>query len=102
MPITQGASVKLIVEVVSTNWDDYARKSDDYEALGIPEFWIVDSQGLGGKRYIGSPKQATLSVYQLVKGEYQFLQQFRGAAPVVSITFPKLTLTAEQILKAGI
>lgn len=54
--ITQGISVKLVVGVVSTNWDDYARKSEDYEALGIPEFWVVDSQGLGGKRYIGFPK----------------------------------------------
>ena len=61
--ITHGNSVKLVVEVVSSNWrDDYAHKMIDYEALGIPEYWIVDYLGLGGSRYIGSPKQPTLSV----------------------------------------
>lgn len=56
--ITLGTSVKLAVEVVSTNWpDDYARKFEDYEAMEIAEYWIVDYLGLGGRRYIGSPKQ---------------------------------------------
>ena len=53
--ITQGQSAKLVVEVVSTNWsDDYAMKLEDYEAMGIPEYWIADYAGLGGRRYIGS------------------------------------------------
>lgn len=44
--ITRGSSVKLVVEVVSTNWsDDYALKLEDYESLGIPEYWIVDYLG---------------------------------------------------------
>lgn len=69
--ITQGSSVKLVVEVVSTNWrDDYGYKMIDYEALGIPEYWIVDYLGLGGSRYIGSPKQPTLSICQLIDDEY--------------------------------
>ncbi|NEP45252.1 MAG: Uma2 family endonuclease, partial [Okeania sp. SIO2H7] len=52
--ITLGSSVKLVVEVVSTNWpDDYARKFEDYEAMGIQEYWIADYKGLGGRRYIG-------------------------------------------------
>jgi Uma2 family endonuclease len=56
------------VEVVSTNWEnDYARKLEDYETMGIQEYWIADYLGLGGKRYIGNQKQPTLSVYQLVK-----------------------------------
>lgn len=99
--ITQGASVKVVIEVVSTNWrDDYGHKFIDYEALQIPEYWIVDYQGLGGKRYIGSPKQPTLSVYQLVEGEYQ-VQQFRGSDRIISETFPELKLTAEQVFAAG-
>lgn len=99
--ITRGDSVKLVVEVVSTNWrDDYAHKMIDYEALGIPEYWIVDYLGLGGSRYIGSPKQPTLSVYQLIDGEYQ-IKLFRGNEKVESAVFPELNLTAVQIFSGG-
>ena len=95
--ITQGSSIVLAVEVVSTNWrDDYAHKMTDYEALGIPEYWIIDYLGLGGNRYIGSPKQPTLSIYDLVDGEYQ-IRLFRGNTKIESATFPELNLTAEQI-----
>lgn len=99
--ITQGKTVKLIIEVVSTNWrDDYGHKLVDYEDLEIPEYWIVDYLGLGGKRYIGDPKQPTLSVYQLMDGEYQ-VQQFRGDERIISATFPELKLTAKQIFAVG-
>jgi len=38
-----GSSVRLIVEVVSTNWrDGYRYKLVDYEALSIPEYWVTD------------------------------------------------------------
>lgn len=100
--ITKGESVRVVVEVVSTNWrDDYGHKFIDYEALGIPEYWIVDYLGLGGKRYIGSPKEPTFLVYQLVDGEYQ-VQQFRGSDRIISAAFPELTLTAEQVFTVGI
>ncbi len=99
--ITKGQSAVLAIEVVSTNWrDDYHKKFADYEALGIAEYWIVDYLGLGGRRYIGSPKQPTLSVYKLVEGEYEE-QQFRGNDRIVSPTFSNLTLTAEQVFAAG-
>ncbi|MEG3903764.1 Uma2 family endonuclease [Microcoleus sp. B4-C5] len=99
--ITMGSSVRLIVEVVSTNWrDDYGYKLVDYEALGISEYWIADYLGLGGRRYIGNPKQPTFSVYQLVDGEYQ-VSQFRGNERVLSPTFPQLNLTVQQIFSAG-
>lgn len=46
--VTQAASVPLVIEVVSRNWqDDYAHKLVDYEILGIPEYWIIDYLGLG-------------------------------------------------------
>lgn len=99
--ISQGKSVKLAVEVVSTNWrDDYLTKLRDYEEIGIPEYWIVDYLGLGGSRYIGSPKQPTISVYQLVEGEYR-LSQYRENERISSPAFPELNLTAQQIFKAG-
>ncbi|MGI0488685.1 Uma2 family endonuclease [Pantanalinema rosaneae CENA516] len=99
--ITQGTSVRVVIEVVSTNWrDDYGHKFIDYEALQIPEYWIVDYLGLGGRRYIGSPKQPTISVYQLIDGEYQ-VQQFRGNDRIISTAFPNLTLTAAQIFAVG-
>jgi Uma2 family endonuclease len=98
--ISVGGSARLVVEVVSTNWhDDSLRKLADYEALGMPEYWIVDYLGLGATRYIARPKQPTISVYQLAEGEYQ-VSQFRGAERLVSPTFPALALTAEQVLRA--
>jgi Uma2 family endonuclease len=100
--VTLGKSIPLVIEVVSTNWrDDYGHKLIDYEALGIPEYWIVDYLGLGGRRYIGSPKQPTFSVYQLVDGEYQG-EQFRGSDRIISPTFPELNLTAEQVFAVGV
>ncbi len=99
--LTLGSSIKLVVEVVSSNWqNDYARKVEDYAALGIPEYWIADYAGLGGTRHIGKPKQPTLSICTLVDGEYE-IQQLRGNEIIVSPTFPKLRLTAEQVLRAG-
>ncbi|MEA5498899.1 Uma2 family endonuclease [Limnoraphis robusta] len=97
--ITMGSSIRLIVEVVSSNWrDDYALKASDYEEMGIAEYWIVDYLGLGGKRFIGNPKQPTISVYHLVDGEYQ-VNQFRGNNPIESVAFPELNLTAEKIFQ---
>ena len=100
--ITMGSSVRLAVEVVSTNWrDDYFFKASDYEEMGISEYWIVDYLGLGGRKFIGNPKQPTLGVCQLVDGEYQ-VKQFRGSERVESLAFPELSLTAEQIFRAGL
>ena len=99
--LTLGSSIKFVVEVVSSNWqNDYARKIEDYAILGIPEYWIADYAGLGGTRHIGKPKQPTLSICTLVKGEYE-IQQVRGNQPITSLTFPNLKLTADQVLKAG-
>ena len=99
--LTQGTSIKLAIEVVSTNWrDDYLMKLAEYEKLGIAEYWIVDYLGLGGRRYIGNPKQPTISVYSLVEGEYM-VNLFRGQDVVNSPAFPELNLTAEQIFAVG-
>ena len=98
--ITKGDSVRLAIEVVSTNWqDDYLRKVGDYELMGIPEYWIVDYLGLGGRRFIGNPKKPTLSVYQLVDGEYQ-VTLFTGNERIESLAFPELQLSAAEIFAA--
>ncbi|MEH2041408.1 Uma2 family endonuclease [Nostoc sp.] len=99
--VSQAASIPLVIEVVSTNWrDDYFTKTGKYEEVGIPEYWIVDYLGLGGRRFIGNPKQLTISIYQLIEGEYQ-VRQFRGSDRIHSPAFPELNLTAEQIFRAG-
>ncbi|MDM9380815.1 Uma2 family endonuclease [Chlorogloeopsis sp. ULAP01] len=99
--ITLGSSVKLIVEVVSTNWqNDYARKLDDYQALGIPEYWIVDYLGLGGTFFIGSPKQPTITICNLQSDRYQ-MQAFRGQEYLMSSIFPDLRLTAQQVFRSA-
>lgn len=95
--IENATSVKLIVEVVSTNWqDDYYDKRRDYEAMGIPEYWIVDYAALGGREFIGYPKQRTIFVYELIDGEY-VKTTFRDSDVIVSPTFPQFNLTAQQI-----
>ena len=93
-------SIPLVVEVVSTNWrDDYLTKLRDYEEIGIQEYWIIDYLAIGGRRYIGNPKQQTISIYQLVDGEYQ-VNQFRNNDSIISSVFPSLNLTSQQIFQA--
>lgn len=99
--VTQGASIPLAVEVVSTNWRvDYLTKVKDYEEIGISEYWIVDYLGLGGRRFIGNPKQPTILIHELLEGEYQ-VTSFQGDERIVSPTFPELALTANQVFQAG-
>ncbi|MCC5636256.1 Uma2 family endonuclease [Nostoc sp. CHAB 5844] len=99
--VSQAASIPLVVEVVSTNWrDDYYKKYADYEEMGIPEYWIVDYAALGGREYIGKPKQPTILVCCLEDGEYQ-INKFRQGQRIQSPTFPELNLTVEQVFQAG-
>jgi Uma2 family endonuclease len=95
--ITLGSSIKLVAEVVSTNWqNDYARKVEDYALLGIPEYWIIDYLGIGGREYIGKPKQPTITICSLVEDEYR-KRLFRGDEVLVSSVFPELRSTAQEI-----
>ena len=100
--VSYGESIPLVVEVVSTNWrDDYLDKAGDYEEIGIPEYWIIDYLGLGGRRFIGNPKQPTISIYQLIESEYQ-VSQFRKGDRIISPTFAELNLTVQEIFDAGL
>ncbi|MHC5824246.1 MAG: Uma2 family endonuclease [Nostoc sp.] len=99
--VTQAASIPLVIEVVSTNWrDDYLKKYADYEQMGIPEYWIVDYAALGGREFIGKPKQPTILVCCLEEGEYR-VSKFRGDDRIQSLTFPEFNFTVEQIFRAG-
>jgi Uma2 family endonuclease len=98
--ITLGNSIELVVEVVSSNWqNDYARKVEDYAVLSIPEYWIVDYLGVGGREYIGKPKQPTITICTLNGDEYQ-RRLFRSDDLLVSSVFPDLQLRAKQVFKA--
>ncbi|NJO58542.1 MAG: Uma2 family endonuclease [Richelia sp. RM2_1_2] len=98
--VSQSATIPLVIEVVSTNWqDDYALKFDEYSDIGIPEYWIVDYLGLGGKEFIGSPKQPTFTRCELVNGQYVRNSLKSGA--IQSKAFPELNLTVEQIFNAA-
>ncbi|MBD2206159.1 Uma2 family endonuclease [Calothrix sp. FACHB-1219] len=100
--VSLGASIPLAIEVVSTNWrDDYYIKYADYEEMGIPEYWIVDYAACGGRNFLGNPKQPTISVCNLVDGEYQ-VSKFRESDRIISQAFPELNLTPSQIFQAGL
>ena len=106
--ITSGKSIKLIAEVVSTNWqNDYARKVEDYALLAVPEYWIVDYLGIGGREYIGKIKLPTITICTLVEDEYQkrlFQNNDSYGAlryQLLSSIFPNLQLTAKQVFASG-
>ena len=68
--------------------------------MGIAEYWIVDYAALGGRNFIGNPKQPTISICNLVDGEYQ-VSKFQNSDRLISQIFPELNLTAIQIFQAG-
>jgi Uma2 family endonuclease len=85
----------LVVEVVSpgdpgtANYDrDYVEKPSEYSDREIPEYWIVD------------PVRKVVLVLTLKGKRYQ-RKSFRGQMAIASPTFPDLSLTAEQVLRAG-
>lgn len=85
---------RLVVEVVSPGSEskdnykrDYEDKRDQYAAIGIPEYWIVD------------PEREWIMVGTLISGVYQFVI-FKGNDAIISPTFPALKLTAAIVLGA--
>ena len=91
--------LQLAVEIVSTNWeDDYIDKLDEYQRLGISEYWIVDYLALGSRNYLGNPKEPTVFVYLLDENGVYQMTAYRGTERIISRTFPELALTAQQVL----
>jgi len=91
--------IQLAVEVTSTNWeDDYIDKFEEYERIGISEYWIVDYLAIASRNFLGNPKVQTVFVNLLDEnGKYQ-TTKFTGDDKIISQTFPELDLTAAQIL----
>ena len=83
----------LVVEVVSPGKEnrdrDYSEKREQYEARGIPEYWIVD------------PISEMVTVLVLQKGAYVEAGQFNGEQRIASKVFQTLELTAREVISAG-
>lgn len=93
--------IQLAVEVTSTNWeDDYVDKLEEYENLGIKEYWIVDYLAIASRSYLGNPKLPTVFVYELIEGKYQ-VKVFTGTEKIISPTFPELNITVDQVINAS-
>ncbi|QYO62481.1 Uma2 family endonuclease [Leptolyngbya sp. 7M] len=80
----------LIAEVVSpgdaNRMRDYERKREQYQALGVLEYWLID------------PAQQIITLLELQNGTYREVGTFRGQDRITSPNFPDLTLTAQQVL----
>jgi Uma2 family endonuclease len=81
---------QLIVEVASpgkaNRERDCDRKRAQYEAIGVPEYWIID------------PPEHAITVLVLGQTRYVELGQFRDEQWLQSQFLPNLELTAQQIL----
>nr|WP_309242628.1 hypothetical protein [Limnofasciculus baicalensis] len=71
------------------------------KTMTLDEFldWYPDGYGRF-ELYIGNPKRPVILVYQLVDGEY-IVSEFRENQRIISVTFPELNLTAEEIFRVG-
>jgi Uma2 family endonuclease len=87
---TEAAPI-LVIEVFSpsTKSTDLTDKRLEYAGLGIGEYWLID------------PKKISIHVLRLDGKTYGEVGLFQGDSPIVSPTFPGLTLTAADVLTAG-
>ncbi|NET06905.1 MAG: Uma2 family endonuclease [Merismopedia sp. SIO2A8] len=66
---------------------DYIDKRQQYQQLGIPEYWIID------------PTKQLVTVLLLADGTYRGTE-FRDNQQIVSRTFPEMKVTGKQVLSA--
>jgi Uma2 family endonuclease len=91
----------MIVEIASSNWStDLVEKLEEYEKLGVTEYWIVDYRGQISARWSQREKRPKVIVLSLENGEYR-RGEFIGDEVVPCLTFPALKLTVKQILEAN-
>lgn len=79
--------------------DDYIDKLDEYQRLGILEYWIVDYLAIGSRTYLGNPKTPTVFVYRFDENGVDQTTAFKDDDRIISPTFPELDLTMNQILE---
>jgi Uma2 family endonuclease len=83
----------LVVEVVSPGElqrdHDYVAKRQQYEDLGVPEYWIVD------------PEAQTVTVLHLQGADYVEVGLFHRSDRILAPTFPELNLTVDQVFAAA-
>lgn len=90
----------MIVEIASGNWStDLVDKQEEYQALGVPEYWIVDYPGQIPAKYCLRGKGKKVIVLTLDNGEYQRCEYLVGET-IPCQTFPDLVLTVDQVLAA--
>ena len=81
----------VVVEVVSPGelqWErDYVAKRQQYQACGIPEYWIVD------------PQTQTVLILELISGCYQEVGNFKETMTIQSPIFPQLALVVNELFK---
>jgi len=78
----------LVVEVTNTNEkEDYKAKFQEYAAVGILEYWIVNSR----------KEQLRVCTPTYLGGPYQY-QEFGTGEHIVSQVLPQLDLTVDEVL----
>ena len=79
----------LVIEVVSSGTiqreRDYIAKRNQYEAIAIPEYWIVN------------PQEKTILVLELVNGSYVERTVLHGGDRISSANLGDLSLTVAEI-----
>jgi len=90
----------MIVEIASFNWStDLVDKQEEYLALGVPEYWIIDYRGQIPAKYCQRGKGKKAIALTRENGEYQRSEYLEGEI-IPCQTFPGLTLTLDQVLAA--
>ena len=86
--------VDLAVEILSPSNRPYLqeRKFADYEAYGIPWYWVIDL----------NPDQPTLREHQLVDGRYECRSEIAGAEWFEPGLFPGLVFRLPPLLKGDL